>query len=501
MHLAIRIVMIGLISWGLSIPNASAQTVVVPPLVARGAPAQTASNMTALISSELEFMGEFENVNPLEKRPSQLGPNCLNSTPCLAGVAKLGGSGVLLAGKVTKYGEEFEVALTYMKSYKIVRTVKRRMSTDPMSVADELAFLVRHAVTGVDPAVKAAEDKVSGFAGGGVALMDEEEDEDDDDLLMAAPAVVYTPSSDPLGDPGDGFDEDPREDDDRAGGAAYGAAAVGATAGVAAGAAASASSRGAAAGASARGAAAADAFDPDAISFGGSADDISFGSAASLIEVDDPPEDPVGGDDDFIDLAPTPAPEVRRPAPRERKPQRQRQPTRQRQSSSSDGGFEVGASLGYARFQFMNFLTYGIEASYEVTPNIAVVGGFDAYTTKRTLPPEEVEEGQPASAWNTLLPLHLGAVYRPTGSTLEPQEFRPYIGGGIQLIPGYVKEGGGVAFGMRALGGADYALTDNFAVHLAIGTGFWTGEYWYLIDDLRNFGFIFQTNIGAVLAF
>jgi len=331
--------------------------------------------------------------------------------------------------------------------------------------------------------------------------MDEEEDEDDDELLLAAPAVVYTPSSDPLGEPGDGFDEDPREDDDR--GAAYGAAAVGAGAGVAA--AAAASGRGAAAGASGRGAAAAaDSFDPDAISFGGSADDISFGSAASLIQVDDPPEDPVGGDDDFLDVAPTPVPAARRPAPRERKPERQRQPIRPRQtqSSSSDGGFEVGASLGYARFQVMNFLTYGIEASYGVTSNLAIVGGFDAYTTKRTLPPEEVEEGQPASTWNTLLPLHFGAVYRPTGSTLEPKEFRPYIGGGIQLIPGYVKEGGGMAFGMRAVGGADYALTDRFAMRLAIGTGFWTGEYWYLIDELeRNFGFIFQTNIGAVMAF
>jgi len=448
--------------------------------------------MTALIASELEFMGEFENVNPLDKRPSQLGPNCLNSTPCLAGVAKLGGSGVLLGGKVTKYGEEFEVALTYMKNYKIVRTVKRRMSTEPMSVADELAFLVRHAVTGVDPAAKAAEDKVSGFAGGGVALMDEEEDEDDDELLMAAPAVVYTPSSDPLGDAGDGFDEDPREDNDSDGGIAYGVVG-GVAAGAAVGAAASASGRGAAA------AAATESFDPDAISFGGSADDISFGSATSLIQVDDPPEDPVGGDDDFIDVDPTPVPAVRRPSPREKKPQRKRQPTRQ--SSASGSGVEVGVSLGYARFQFMNFLTYGIEASYEVTPNIAVLGGFDAYTTKRTLPPEEVEEGQPASAWNTLLPLHLGAVYRPTGSTLEPQEFRPYIGGGIQLIPGYVKEGGGTAFGMRALGGADYALTDNLAVHLAVGTGFWAGDSWYLIDGLMNTGFIFQTNIGAVLAF
>ena len=55
-------------------------------------------------------------------------------------------------------------------------------------MADELAILVRHAVTGVDPAAKAAEDRVSGFDGGGVALMDDEDEDDfdDDELLMAA---------------------------------------------------------------------------------------------------------------------------------------------------------------------------------------------------------------------------------------------------------------------------------------------------------------------------
>ena len=150
MRYAIRVLTISMSLFALFTTGAHAQSVVVPPIVARGAPAQSAQNMTALIASELEFMGEFEEINQLPKRP-RVGPNCLGSTPCLAGIAKAGGSRNLLGGKVTKYGDEFEVVLTYVNDAKIVRTVKRRMSTDPIAVADELAILVRHAITGVDP--------------------------------------------------------------------------------------------------------------------------------------------------------------------------------------------------------------------------------------------------------------------------------------------------------------------------------------------------------------
>ena len=271
MRHAIRVLTISMSLFALFTTGAHAQSVVVPPIVARGAPAQSAQNMTALIASELEFMGEFEEINQLPKRPPQLGPNCLGSTPCLAGIAKAGGSRNLLGGKVTKYGDEFEVVLTYVNDAKIVRTVKRRMSTDPIAVADELAILVRHAITGVDPAAKAAEDRVSGFDGGGVALMDDEDDDfDDDELLMAAPAAapMTMGDSDPLED--DFIDEDPEED-------GYGrGAAMGAAAGAATAAAVASRPRRDPTPPPPPPAPAADEFDPDAISFGGSADDRSI---------------------------------------------------------------------------------------------------------------------------------------------------------------------------------------------------------------------------------
>ena len=485
MRTAIRVLLCTLVLFGTATTEAHAGKVVVPPLVARGTPAQTAATMTALISSELEFLDGFEDVDQLSTRPSQLGPNCLGSTPCLAGIATLRGASTLLAGKVTKYGEEFEIALTYMSDKRIVRTVKLRMPTDPMAVADGVAALVRHAVTGVDPAAKAAEERVSGFEGGGLALMDEEEEEDNDDaMLMAAPAVMAVPSSDPLGQPGDGLDEDPRED--RGGGyiaaGAVGAAAVGAAA-------ASASQ-----GAPAAAAAAPEAFNPDAINFGGSADDISFGSATTMIQVDAPPEDPM--DDDFAsedEYGPAP---VAAPVRTQRQTQTRAKPAR-RSSSEDSGGISVIARTGYARFQSLNFLTYGIEAEYNITADIAVIGGFEVYSTKQSVPRDEVIEGEPASLWNSLLPLKLGAKYR-----FDDGETRPYVGADLQLIPGYVQTAGGMAFGFRLNSGVDHMFSSNFGLTAGIATGLWAGNSLYLIEGLdKNTGFNVHVSAGALLLF
>ena len=58
-----------------------------------------------------------------------------------------------------------------------------------------------------------------------------------------------------------------------------------------------------------------------------------------------------------------------------------------------------------------------------------------------------------------------------------------------------------MAFGLRAVGGADYGITDTFAVHMSLGTGFWAGSSWYLIEGLMNTGFVLQTNVGAMMVF
>ena len=70
-------------------------------------------------------------------------------------------------------------------------------------------------------------------------------------------------------------------------------------------------------------------------------------------------------------------------APRETRPSRDayrpqtRERARQRTPSTRpDGGIEVTGKMGYARFQFMNFVTYGVDVAYEVVPNVAILGGI-----------------------------------------------------------------------------------------------------------------------------
>jgi hypothetical protein len=328
---------------------------------------------------------------------------------------------------------------------------------------------------------------VSGFEGGGIALMDDEEDEDDEDLLLAAPGVPLP--SDPIGadDPDLFGDTDPNEGDDFP----IAAGAVG----------------GAVVGADLVDPPSEDSFDPDDISFGGGgAEGISFGSASGIIEVEE--EDPVEPEtrySDDLDEAPPPVRTPRQRAKREPKPRtrtpkkrtpRERTPRARGPQRSSDSSIDLTGRVGFAKFQFLNFLTYGVEAGMQLSPNFALLGGLEAYSTRRTIPPELVPEGLPAVQWNTLIPLHVSGVYRPEDGTV-----RPFFGGGLQLIPGYVKGAQSVAFGLRGIGGMDYQVSDNLALSVSGSAGFWAGTEWYLIQNLMNTGFSAQISAGAVLAF
>jgi hypothetical protein len=346
--------------------------------------------------------------------------------------------------------------------------------------------MVRHAVTGVDPAQKAAADKVSGFEGGGIALMDDEDEDDDDDLLMSAPDVPA--SSDPMyGDDPDEFEEEEEDPDDGYGiaGGVVGAAAV------------AAASR---ASDPLSDALSAD-FDPDAISFGGGgAEDISFGFASGMIEMDDAEvEDPIEPEtrySDDLDEAPAPVRTPRQRAKREPPPRQSRAPRARGPQRSSASTFDLTGRIGFAKFQFLNFLTYGVEGGFQVTPNFAVLAGLEAYSTRRNIPPELVPAGLPAVQWNTLVPLSASGVYRP-----DEGPMRPFFGGGLQLIPGYVKGAQSLAFGLRGIGGMDYQLSDNFGLSVSGSAGFWAGSDWYRIQNLMNTGFSAQFSAGTLLLF
>jgi hypothetical protein len=473
-------------------PSAFAKTVLVPPLVARNVGAETVLSMTTLLASDLTFVGDFDDVTQLDKRPSGWGSSCIGSRSCLAGLVRKNGAQALVSGSVSRRGSQYELKLVYFDGGKIIRTKTTRFDKEPMAVADGLASHMRLVVTGENPDAQAQDAMVVGFEGGGVDFLDEEEESD---LAITAPSIsrrIQTP-------PGQGRRVQELEDPDEGGGYAP----VPPPRPVAR--------------APVRPPPPARIDDVDDIQFGSATDDIqvediTFGSATSLIELDEPApapqpaprtvyrpieryEDPVeDGGGRYADLdEPDPAPRpVRQQASRERSSRRA-----QTSQNSTAGTLGLTGRAGYSKFQSLNFLTYGIEGAFQLQDTLALVAGLEAYSVRRALDPTEVPVGQPAVVWNTILPFNLGMLYKPSSS-----DIRPYVGVGAQIIPGYIKSEGATAYGFRARGGVDYILTDNFGLNLNVAAGMWSGEHFSQVqDDLQPVGMVPQISGGTILLF
>jgi hypothetical protein len=185
-----------------------------------------------------------------------------------------------------------------------------------------------------------------------------------------------------------------------------------------------------------------------------------------------------------------------------RSPRRDRQPARaprrpQTRTNTTAGSLGLTGRLGFSNFQSLNFLTYGIEGAFQVQDTLAVVAGLEAYSVRRAIPPELVPQGQPAVQWNTILPFNVGMLYKPSSS-----DIRPYVGAGVQLIPGYVKTEGATAFGFRARGGVDFILSDYFGLNLNAAAGMWSGEHFGEVqEDLQPTGLVPQISGGTVFIF
>lgn len=511
-----------LFSLGFGAPTL-AKTVVVPPLMARSTSAETVLSMTTLLASELEFIGDFDEITQLERRPSGWGWSCVRSTSCMGSIARSNSAQALVSGTVSKVSGNYNISLVYYDGGRIVRTEKSTIPTDALAVADGLSSLVRAVITGVSSEDKAKEERVEGFEGGAMGILDAEEEEGDAFVFAAAP-----PGSRQLTTPTGGadYDEeldelDEEEDEERGGyGGAAAAGAGGAAAGAAIGYGAASAGRGASAGATSGGygggasgasagraagaSAGAETFDPNAIQFGSAADDISveaieFGSATSMIQVEagNYDEDPIADSppvyDDLDD------PQQRQGQARKRQP-RQRQAPRKRNNignNSNAGEFSVAGRLGFAKFQTLNFFTYGLEGAYQIQDVLAVVAGIEPHSTRRLLDPATVDEDELAVEWNTILPFNIGAMYKPTFDS-----WRPYAGGGLQFIPGYVKSTGGMAIGLRVRGGVEYLINDFIALNANLALGMWTGkEFDKVQEGLKKAGFVPQFSVGTVFLF
>jgi opacity protein-like surface antigen len=164
----------------------------------------------------------------------------------------------------------------------------------------------------------------------------------------------------------------------------------------------------------------------------------------------------------------------------------------------------ITGRLGRSAFQTLDFVTYGIEVSVSVNEQLRFVGGIEPHSTKRDIPQLLLQEGEPSTQWNTIVPVNAGLQY-----SFGESMWRPYLGADVLMIPGYVTEvegvtleGGRTATGARARGGLDVILADGFALNLNVSYGRWNGKDFDAVQrDLADTGTVPQGSIGTVIRF
>ena len=624
---------------GLGLPGtALAGDMVVPPLLSKGVDPLVVLNLTSLISSELDFMSKWDNVNQLKATPAGMNAACMTNAACLAGIAKAAGGDTLVGGTVALAGTKYEFNLVMVEGGAITRTKKFTLPNVPSVIADSMGGYVKELVTGKSAAATAQETSMGDMEEvSSLDVLDAEEDlptfSDDEDEPVNRRVATPTSAGRDL--------EDEETDEDRAEAAAAAAAKAKADAAAKAKAEQEAKAKAEAeakakaeaeakarAEAEARAKAEAEAQaraeakaradaeakrraaeaaddEEEEIEFGrpdpGSikVEEIQLSSAVGLIQMDSGDEDededvapsrPVpdldededddekvvrtvgtgrssarstAPDEDDEEDAPlartstaraptTRAPTTRTPdldededEPETRTSSRSASTSRSsrededdddplallddeedspRASSREDdydldedtstrktkpggskddkGGVMTAGRLGYAGFQGLDFVTYGAELVYVTSSGFALVGGLDAFSVKRDVPAALQAEGQPATTWNTIVPIHLGAQMH-----LGSGNVRPYLGADVAFIPGYVKKttdgtGGGTAAGGRGRFGVDFMVSDGFGLNLDLSGGLWSGTNFSMVEkDMASKGFVPQLSAGTVVKF
>lgn len=129
---------------------------VVAPLVDSGVGTKTTTNLTSLISSELDFSGSFDTVNEIPA-PSSLNASCLSSTTCLGGIAKANGADTVITGQVAPGAAGLKVSLVLYDAKKntIVRKKQYEIAADVATLASTAPKMVKE-ITGQGAAAAAA---------------------------------------------------------------------------------------------------------------------------------------------------------------------------------------------------------------------------------------------------------------------------------------------------------------------------------------------------------
>jgi hypothetical protein len=511
--------------------TAYAGDAVVPPLVTRGMDPLQTLNMTSLVASELDFLGKFSFVHQLDTTPAGLNGRCLSTESCLGNIARQNDVGAVLAGAASNKGSTIDLLLVYYDNNQIVRSKEFSVENSPSVIADTMSSFIRELVTGESTAQVQNRDTVDFEAD--VFSDDDVFSENEDDLFagiapVAVEAISRTIPTETSGAPseldeldldllGDDIDEPPARTPTRE--PEYEPILS----------------------------------DPDPIQleeeeefnfeFASSADSVTdieqnntrSTRASSAYEEPEPEpvvdryeyDEPVARetsrsssrDYEYEDLDSDRDSRNRDSRDRDSRDRDSRdRDSRDRSSSYGEDSDRaqtrsraidpavatITGRLGRSAFQTLDFVTYGIEVSVSVNEQLRFVGGIEPHSTKRDIPQLLLQEGEPSTQWNTIVPVNAGLQY-----SFGESMWRPYLGADVLMIPGYVTEvegvtleGGRTATGARARGGLDVILADGFALNLNVSYGRWNGKDFDAVQrDLADTGTVPQGSIGTVIRF
>jgi hypothetical protein len=150
---------------GLSFPStAFAKEVAVSPFVPKaGLDPLIALNITSLVSSELDFMSEYDFAEQMDEMPAGMSVACLSQTACLRKVGSAAGKDHLVAGSVAPAGDNYDIYMVLydVKSGTFVRKKSYTVSKSPERMADSMNGMVQELVSGVNPNAAKEADAIS----------------------------------------------------------------------------------------------------------------------------------------------------------------------------------------------------------------------------------------------------------------------------------------------------------------------------------------------------
>jgi hypothetical protein len=477
-----------LITACLALPGAAlADVVLISPLIAqRGVDEDQVADLFTLMTSELEFMANVDEVIELPELPSMLDLACLDSTRCLGDISRRAEADTMLTGAVSTSGGDLVLDLLFYDA-RINRVVRRNSFTvpaDASAIINGITPILVEIVTGVTQASQAEED-------GGLPDLSFREGEDDEEDDAPPARSVGTPIVAPPAP----ADPEPEPE-----------------------------------------------FDPSAISFGGSASDITFGGSPADISYTPTPITPPPEPEPRTAPPPTrPAPdfdeeeeeeEEPRPAPSRAPVDLDEDDDRGRASTSSSvrssttrktdprkeyRRFHLNLRGGYKNYGIFNFGELQIEAQVRLASGLFLSAGVDGSFVQRELPPGtpiEVNGVQrracitPPRATvdgriielNCIWPMHAGLLYKFKAGIAQP-----YIGVDAVFSQYFQDPTTGKqswASGARGRLGTDVFFSRYVGLNFDLAIGFWSGKNWGLVDPrLKTTGFLPTFGGGLVFAF